>query len=414
VRRFFRDNLVILVLLNVANIFNYLFQIIVARNLNPEDYGSFNALNSLAVVLLTPVDVLAYVYSKFTVQLSLDRYEAIKTLAVKGLKGIMVVACVAILAATVYHPWVKRYLHLESSIPIVIMMTLVILSFQLPLLLGLIQGLRRFTTLGWGLSLNIYVRFFACVLFVPILGMGVNGALIAGVLGVLGATLYILWVLRDVLRMPGAELPEGIFGTMWKYALPVFFTTGMVIMLGNLDVVLVRHYCSPTEAGYYATGAILGRVAFYLPGVLISVLFPETARAKQSGQDSRKFLWVSFLMTAFLGGGVALVCNIWGEWIIQVLYGAKYMGAGDLLGVISAAMALLALANVMFTYLLARSEFKYLWFLVSGVVLMLSAIALFHDTAMMVAKTVLISMFLILSGTLATYLIPGKRLVVST
>ena len=183
----------------------------------------------------------------------------------------------------------------------------------------------------------------------------------------------------------------------------------MVMALGNLDLILVKHYCSPEEAGLYSTAAILGRIALYLPGVLIIVLFPEAAKAHSTGKEDSRILWVSLGLTALLGGSFALACALWPEQIIVLLFGEKYLAGGELLKIISLGMAMLAIANVIFTYCLARSEFEFLWPLAIGVGMMLLLILNFHDSALTIAKMVLYSIGLILTGTLSWYILRSRR-----
>jgi len=187
----------------------------------------------------------------------------------------------------------------------------------------------------------------------------------------------------------------------------------MMMALGNLDIALVKHYCLPDEAGLYSTAAIIGRIGLYLPGVLITVLFPEAARIEATGKEDSRILWMSLGMTAFLGGSFALICAFWPEQIIVLLFGAKYSAAGELLQTISMAMAMLAVANVIFTYCLARSEFKFLWPLVSGVAMMLCLIFFHHDSALTIARMVLFSVGAILTGTLGWYFLRSARPVTS-
>ena len=201
---------------------------------------------------------------------------------------------------------------------------------------------------------------------------------------------------------------------MMNYSLPVFLTTTMSMILGNLDIVLVRHYCAPEESGLYATAAVLGRIAMFLPGVLSLVLFPEAAKAQARGEKGNRMLWLTLGMTALLGCGFALLCALWSDQFIVLFFSAKYRDAAPLLRVISAAMALLAMANVIFTYSLARSDYTFLWPLIGGVVLMLGLIFIFHDSAMTIARIVLYSVGIILAGTASRYLPLFRRPVVSS
>ena len=71
-------------------------------------------------------------------------------------------------------------------------------------------------------------------------------------------------------------------------------------------------------------------------------------------------------------------------------------------------MAMLAVANVIFTYSMARSEFKFLWPLAIGVAMMLILIFNFHDSALTIAKMVLYSIGLILTGTFSWYFLRSR------
>ncbi|GJL77299.1 MAG: capsular polysaccharide biosynthesis protein [Nitrospinaceae bacterium] len=408
-RRFLQNNLLILVLLNSSNLFNYLFQLVVGRALTPSDYGSFNALNSMAVILAAPVAVLPLVFSRYTIKLAQAGLGQVKSLLVEGLRGMIIIVGGSLLFGISIIPWLKNYLHLDTSLPILIMLVQLALALVLPVFLGILQGLHRFFPFGLGFSSISLGRFLAGCLLVLVLSWGVNGALLAGAIGTCFAISIAFWSTRDILREQGSPLPHGFFKEMGKYAFPVFISTTMVMALGNLDIVLVRHYCQPEEAGLYATAAILGRIALFLPGVLITVLFPEAAKVEAKGHEDSRILWVSLGLTALLGGSFALACTFWPEQIIVLLFGAKYQAAAELLKVISLAMAMLAIANVIFTYCLARSEFKFLWPLASGVAMMLSLIFFFHDSALTIAKMVLFSIGVILIGTLSWYFLRSAR-----
>lgn len=363
----------------------------------------------MAVVLSAPVAVLPLVFSRYTVKLEVKGPGKIKSLLVEGFRWMFFIAGALLLAGLAAIPWLQNFLHQETKIPIIIMLVQLTLSLLLPVFLGVIQGLHRFTAFGiCGSSISL-VRLSSGLLFVLALGWGVNGALLSGAIGTFIAIGIGLWTLRDILKVPAEALPHDLFSEMRKYSFPVFVSTTMVMALGNLDIVLVKHYCSPEEAGLYSIAAILGRIALYLPGVLIIVLFPEAAKAQTAGNEDSRILWVSLGLTALLGGSFALACTFWPEPIIVLLFGEKYQTAAGLLTLISLAMAMLAVANVVFTYCLARSEFNFLWPLVSGVAMMLTLIFFFHDSAFTIAKMVLCSIGAILTGTLAWYFFQSRN-----
>jgi len=73
------------------------------------------------------------------------------------------------------------------------------------------------------------------------------------------------------------------------------------------------------------------------------------------------------------------------------------------------AMALLAVANVLFIYGLARSKFNFLWPLTGGVGLMTGLIFFFHDTALTIAHILLLSIGTILTATFLMSFLAEKK-----
>ena len=63
-------------------------------------------------------------------------------------------------------------------------------------------------------------------------------------------------------------------------------------------------------------------------------------------------------------------------------------------------MALLGTSNVIFSFSLARSDFNYLKILLTGIVLMIGMVSVFHDSPIIIAKILLSSIGIIFFGTL--------------
>ena len=74
------------------------------------------------------------------------------------------------------------------------------------------------------------------------------------------------------------------------------------------------------------------------------------------------------------------------------------MGASILLPMISLAMTLLSLVNVLVTYGMAQGDFKYLWSLGSGLAAFIISILIWHDTPYQIACALMLSIFYMLCG----------------
>jgi O-antigen/teichoic acid export membrane protein len=402
--RFLQTNFLILIIINSNNFFHYLFQIIVARSLPAADYGIFNALTSFSLMVLAPLSVIPVIIIRYTIRLSTNQLEQVKMLLWKFFQASFLIGIALLIIGLLTLPWLKTYLNISSNLPILITIVTTLLSLFLPIFLSTLQGLHRLIAYSWTGTGGAIIRVILALILVVWLNGDVNSALLTGLITT-GIMLGVcLWLLRDVLQQPLVPLPPGIFREMVRYAIPVTIFTMLSSYTYNLDLVLVQHYL-PEDSGHYATAAILGKIALFVPGVLGIVLFPEAARNQEEGKENPRFLWITLWATALLGGGVALVFNLFPEMIISLLFGKQYVESAPLLQIISIAMALLALSNVIFTYNLAHFRYGFLWFLAIGVGLLYSLIHFFHDTPLIIAQILLLSTSLIFIGSLGWYVV---------
>jgi O-antigen/teichoic acid export membrane protein len=86
----------------------------------------------------------------------------------------------------------------------------------------------------------------------------------------------------------------------------------------NTDLLLARHSLLPDEAGAYAAGGIVLKVAFWLPQAVAVVVFPRIAEGDQ------RVLARGVVLVLGLGAVVTLGAALVGPWLLPVLIGPGY------------------------------------------------------------------------------------------
>ena len=408
-KRFLQQNFIILVLMNSGNVFNYLFQLTAGRAMTPDEFGSFNALNSMLSIISAPMAIVPLIMARFTAGFALEGLGRVRGLFNQAAKFSVAAALAVGVLGLLGAPLLRDFLHFTEMGPLYVSVGMLVVLLLMPVPWGMLQGMQRFTGYGVSGASNACLRFLASLVLLTALGWGVSGAVLCGLLGAAAQTALGMFFLKDLLRVPAAPLPPGFHREVGRYALGMVVSSVVGMCLNNLDLILVRHFCPGSEAGLYATAAILGRIAFFGPSVLVSVLFTEAASAKARGQEDNKSLWTSTGMTLLLGGGYALVCALGSKLVVTLLFGAQYEAAGPLLSVIAVAMAMLATANVFFVYSQARGEFGFMWLQGLGVALFAGLALLYHESAMQVARMLLVSMAFILVSTLVWYVLKSRK-----
>ncbi len=77
------------------------------------------------------------------------------------------------------------------------------------------------------------------------------------------------------------------------------------VILSNLDILLVKHFFPPSEAGIYAAVALVGRVVFMLSWSVVSSMFPVSAShthrpRRARGAVHRHYCWSELSLSAFI------------------------------------------------------------------------------------------------------------------
>jgi PST family polysaccharide transporter len=125
----------------------------------------------------------------------------------------------------------------------------------------------------------------------------------------------------------------------------------------RLDQLVVRAWLGESSAGIYFGATRLIDLALFAGSATLLSLFPSLASShQQSPAAFRERLQGQFDALSALGWIAALGCLVAGPWIIRVLYGSAYAGAGPILAVLGGAALLMLNAGVRWNYILLAAS----------------------------------------------------------
>src|SRR5205823_5312727 len=287
--------------------------------------------------------------------------------------------------------------HASAAYTVLMLLSSVTLSFQLlcskfvatndlvSAKVGIYRFLHRRAWLsGGGISL-LLIRF----------GLGVTGVIAAVVASI---------VVSYLLAKPGRELASDsatrVPATLEEGVQAIVFFVGQVI-INNLDIVLVKHFFSDTQAGVYATVALVGRVVYMLSWSVVSGMFPFSAGVRYQERDGRAVLSTALLL-------VVLITSLFtfGVWAAPARMWLTVLGSGfplnrgipysSLLLLYAATTGIYSLGVVLMSYEISRKIGNVSWLQLgfSGAIIL--GIYLFHGTLQDVIIVQLVVMMLLL------------------
>ena len=202
------------------------------------------------------------------------------------------------------------------------------------------------------------------------------------------------FVLRRRLGVPVAGAQEQPLRRLLRRAvLPVTALT-LLAVLQNADVIVAKHVLDAKAAGVYAAVTVAGKAMVWVAIGLGLWVLPEAARRHAQGIDPRPALAKAVAIIVVIAACVLAVFAAAPKLVIQVAFGAKYDSGADILLILGAAYALLAISYAATQFLLGVHHRRFV------IVLAIAAAAfppclLAADTARDFALTVLAAQSLI-------------------
>jgi O-antigen/teichoic acid export membrane protein len=396
----------------VLGICGFAFHGIALRRLGPDDYGALYALISACSVAALPAGVLVAVVARFAAEFRALRDDSHVRGLLGGLTRAFGVAAVAYLAATIVgaRP-LSAFLHVPpNTIPLA--GAIAGIAMLSAILRSVAQGTQEFHPYVISYSVEGAAKVLGIV---ALAALGLFGGMLAFLIGTICGAVIIAWALvrryaatsASVVHYDWKRIAASIAGSA---ALMLAITT-----LSQMDVVVVKHSFSSTEAGIYSAASLGGKVLLYLVGFIPTVLLPQATDRHARGERASRPLFAAIgLLLAFALAGL-LVFALGGHILLPLLAGGnKYDAALPLLTWYGLAMVFLALTNALGTFGIATHRLAFAVPIVVGAVGTIGSIAIWHASLLSVVQILVVGNALTALAVAVALAIQGVRTVPQT
>jgi O-antigen/teichoic acid export membrane protein len=372
----------------VGHVFNYLFQVSMGRLLSVQTYGEMNALLSTMMIFGIPfMTITNYLAKKVSHYNALGYSKQANELIVKSYRNVFVVGLIIMIVSGGFIGYVREYLRMASVIPILLLFLCVLVSILIPLNTGILQGLHKFRMLAFMAGGFGITKCLMCVVLV-LAGLGLNGIMLSIILSVLCVGYISFRPIKQHLMIGRESLGQGI-GYSMPNIVPIFLANFTFAVMVQVDVIMVKHFFTPQEAGVYSSAAIIGKAVMYLPGAIVMALFPMVASNQARNESTLHLLVKAMSITLLLSGGGAIVAYLFPDIIVSTFFGERYAPASRILGLFALAMLPCAIIMVVMNYNLARGNKFFAYLMPVFAVLKIIGIISFHDKLTSVLMVVL-------------------------
>ena len=382
-------SVIMLISMMLVNLFNFAYNMVMARMLGPGEFGHINA--AVTILLLTSCVSLAFqlVCTKFVAR---NETAGGKAAVIHALLSKAWIASLALgLILFVAQKPIANYLNLPTPWMIGILAVGIAAYAPLGVKRGAMQGACAFPRLGGNFVIEAVIRFAVGVGLV-IAGYGVLGAVGAISAAVISA--YILPRIPRELRVkPETAAPPAFAEAVQA----IVFFVGQVI-INNIDILLVKHFFSSDPAGIYAAIAQIGRLLYFAAWFgVVNAMFPVTAAAKGENRKSHG-IGLPLLLVLGLSLMFIVIAALFPHLIMGVIFGSRFVETGWLLALYATATGLYSLSVVFIAYEMSRriANTGWLQLMFSGALVL--GICFFHGSLreVIMVRVILMAIMLVL------------------
>lgn len=321
---FFRGGIFFTVSSFIVNALNYFFNFIAGRSLGPKGYGEIATLFSYSSIATVPILVLStFLIQKISSSTKQIAYtQSLEQLFWLKIKKWWFLFILLILIVPLL-PTLTNLSLLTSSVLIL----LIIFSFLSAFYGAALQGLKLFFCFSLIGIAGTFLKFTGAIFVM----FGVDGVttvllflLLSGLLGYFSSRFFIQRQFRKKLQIMPAKIERSILHLLKSpQFLTIFSSTLALTLFNNIDIVFVKKFFSPLEAGIYSSWSLFAKIIFYALGPLISISFVFFA-SKIDKKAQNITLNVSLILLCVVGVTSYIFYKNFTHFIILLIFGKKF------------------------------------------------------------------------------------------
>jgi len=388
---------------NFVNVLNYLYHLIMGRLLGPSFYGELAALFSLVGILGIVTLALNTVIVKYISSTNgdLERKGLVRWFTNK----ILIFSLALFVLVVLLSPIIASFLKINNPILVISVAVVAVFSLLVVVNKAVLQGLLRFNETVAIILTENGLKLILGVVFVY-LGFSVGGAMLGLAIGAILGWLLSKSFIKGLAGSKEEISPDA--KSIVDYFVPVFLQAVAVTSLYSTDLIFVKHFFDPHDAGIYAATSTLGKIIFFGASPVSLVMFPLVSARLTKGQSYRKIFFASFLTTVLISTVVLLIFKLIPGIVITSLYGAAYLQAVDLLLGFGIFMVFFTLSVFLINFGLSLKKTKIVIFPLLASIAQAIGIWFYHgDLKSVILVSTVVSGMLFLS--LLMYFVLGKK-----
>ena len=365
---------IVAVAMAFGQVLAYVVYVLAARRLAPDDFSSLSSLLTIVVIGAVLAFGLQAVSARRIARAEANEHAGIAARMQRfGLLAGLAVAVVI----TIVSPLLAILLRQTGVGDILVIAVMFVPLTFVGALYGFAQGREDHVRLGALLILGAVGRFGGGLIGLLVYGT-VSATLLLTMIGTWVGVGFGWWLVGRSRREPPtiiARLTAEVIHA--SHALFAFY------IATSIDLLLARFFLSGEESGNYAVGAVLTKVALWLPSFIAVVAFPRMAK-----QGGRRVALMAAAAVGITGAALVGFLALFGGVVLSFVAGPEYADMANYLWIFGVIGSAFALAQFLLYARLAvddRRAVFAVWLAILGIVV---TVVIWHNSFVQIAAIV--------------------------
>lgn len=393
----------------LGNVLNFLFNLFMSRNLSVSEYGILASLISLISLFGFPAgSIVPTVVNFAATYFARGNLDHVRSLYFKVSKFFFGIGVIILVVFAIFTDQIGEFFNIRNNSLILLAGANVFISFITAANMPLLQAKLSFKFIS---IINIVGSSFKLIfgVILVLFDFAVAGAMWAYFISSLSCVLS--FIKLKFLFLKSEKKSEVKLNKLFSYGIPASLALFGLSSFITSDIILVKHFFTPVNAGLYAGLSLIGKVVYFISAPIGTVMFPLVVQ-KHARKEKYFNLLVLSLFIVLLPSLILVVGYFFLPDLIIKFFLKKdeYLTIAPFVGFFGIFIAIFSLLSITTNFYLSIKKTNVFIPIVFGAIIQILLIFLQHDSFFQVIFiSTSISLLLLVFLLLRLFILNDKR-----
>jgi O-antigen/teichoic acid export membrane protein len=306
-----------------------------------------------------------------------NRLDLVRGLYIKIKKLLIIITIGFFIFGILFLPQIGHFLHIDDQTLLFLTVVLICISLISMVNAIFLQAKLAFKFNVFNIILTAILKLIIGIILVY-LGYAVGGAVFAILIATLSGYILTFIPLKFVFTKQ-AHTSKIDKKELFNYGLPSALTLFGLTAFISTDIILVKHFFSPEQAGIYAGLALVGKVIYYVSSPIGGVMFPILVQKHSRNERTRNTYIMAVGLVLASSISLTIFYSLFPDFtLLFFLKKSEYLTASNLLGLYALFITLYSLLAVNTNFYLSIKKTKVFIPVLIGAIAQAILISIFH------------------------------------